>query len=105
MPKKRKLDVEEKGDPLNPDEVEVKTERLSQEDVKGSPPHADEDGKRATGRNLRPRKSTCYAEKDSPEVDFEEKLKKVTRRKRRPTLSEDGKKGKKNFTCPCLFLV
>lgn len=92
MPKKRKLDAEEKDDTLNSDDVEVKTEQLSQEDVKGSPPPAEENGKRAAGRNLRPRKSTCYAEKDSPEVEFEEKVKKIPRRKRRPTLSEDGKK-------------
>lgn len=76
-PKKRKLEAESdsKDESLNAviadnEDVEVKTERLSQDEEEGNGPPEKE--KKKPTRNLRPRKTTCYTEKENSEIDFEE---------------------------------
>lgn len=95
MPKKRKADGDAKESPEKPltPNVEVKTEVLSQDQPKENCSEGEEQEKEEVNekrcRNLRPRKSTCYAERESPEPEIEEKSKKTPRRKRRVVVLDE----------------
>ncbi|CAL8082927.1 unnamed protein product [Orchesella dallaii] len=86
MPKRKKV-VEVKVEvPDDYEATQIKAECDSQE-VKGTP---ENDGN-PFSRNLRPRKTKCYAEKESPDLE-ERRVSKVPRRKRRigSTASENA---------------